>query len=82
LGGALWVVHAHAIDAFDYSPGLALVSAEKQSGKTRCLEVIATMARLPIQTESIQPGCSIQGVIEAEQPTVLMDEADPRFPGG
>ena len=37
---AAWVLHAHTIEAFDSTPRLALMSAEKQSGKTRALEVL------------------------------------------
>jgi hypothetical protein len=32
---ALWVVHCHAVDAFESTPRLALISPEKGSGKTR-----------------------------------------------
>ena len=32
---ALWVLHCHALDAFDSTPRLALLSPEKGSGKTR-----------------------------------------------
>ncbi|MGA7636617.1 MAG: hypothetical protein WCB00_06795, partial [Candidatus Acidiferrales bacterium] len=36
---SLWVLHTHVIDAADATPYLAITSAEKQSGKTRLLEV-------------------------------------------
>ena len=31
----LWVVHTHALEAFESSPRLAVVAPEKQTGKTR-----------------------------------------------
>ena len=37
---ALWTAHTHALDAFESTPRLALLSPEKQSGKTRTLEVL------------------------------------------
>jgi hypothetical protein len=37
---SLWVLHTHAIDAADCTPYLNIRSAEKQSGKTRLLEVL------------------------------------------
>ena len=42
----LWVAHTWAIDAFDVTPRLALLSAEKQSGKTRAQEVLERRAQL------------------------------------
>lgn len=41
LAVALWVAHCHALDAFESTPRLALLSPEKGSGKTRTLEVLA-----------------------------------------
>ena len=40
---ALWVMHTHAIDAADCTPYLHIKSAEKWSGKTRLLEVLALL---------------------------------------
>jgi hypothetical protein len=36
----LWVANTHAIDAADCTPYVSINSAEKQSGKTRLLEVL------------------------------------------
>jgi hypothetical protein len=44
---ALWVIHTHAIDAADCTPYLHIKSAEKRSGKTRLLEVLALVAARP-----------------------------------
>jgi hypothetical protein len=40
---ALWVLHTHLMDSFDVTPYLDINSAEKQSGKTRLLEVLKVM---------------------------------------
>ncbi len=37
---ALWTVHTHLLESFESTPRLALLSPEKQSGKTRTLEVL------------------------------------------
>ena len=36
---ALWIAHAHLMDCWDTSPRMAFMSAEKESGKTRALEM-------------------------------------------
>ena len=44
---ALWIVHAHALDAFQCSPILALLSPEKRCGKTTTLTVASIFFRAP-----------------------------------
>lgn len=41
----LWIVHSHAVTAFESTPRLALLSPEKGSGKTRTLECSACSCR-------------------------------------
>ncbi len=43
----LFVLHSWAIEAAHSTPYMAIVSAEKQSGKTRLLEVVALVVREP-----------------------------------
>jgi hypothetical protein len=50
---ALWVLHCHALDAFDSTPRLALLSPEKGSGKTRTLEVIGLLVPEPMHTVNV-----------------------------
>lgn len=78
---ALWVVHAHGIEYFESTPRLALLSAEKQSGKTRTLEEIKLLA--PHARHSSNLTCAaLFRLVSAEQPTILMDEADTHFRPG
>src|SRR5438270_5865687 len=49
---ALYVLHTWAFGASDATPYLVIVSAEKQSGKTRLLEVLAALVRRPWHTAS------------------------------
>jgi len=44
---ALWAVHTHVFSEIDCTPYLAITSAEKQSGKTRLLDVLKTLVKIP-----------------------------------
>ena len=72
---ALWVLHAHALDAFQISPRLAITSPEKRCGKTTALDVVQFLAPRPLSTSNTT-AAAIFRTIEAAQPTLLIDEAD------
>ena len=72
---ALWVLHAHALDAFRISPRLAITSAEKRCGKTTAIDVVQSLAPRPLSTSNTT-AAAIFRTIEAAQPTLLIDEAD------
>jgi 5S rRNA maturation endonuclease (ribonuclease M5) len=76
----LWIAHTHAIDAADATPYLAITSAEKQSGKTRLLEVSELLVRNPWLTGKVTAAVLIRK-IAAEGPTLLLDESDAAFAG-
>lgn len=40
VAASLWVVHTHAFEAAEATPYLAITSPERESGKTRLLEVL------------------------------------------
>jgi hypothetical protein len=75
---ALWVVHTHALDAFEQTPYLAVTSAEKRSGKTRLFDVLELLVARPWRavtpTEAV-----VFRKIEANRPTLLLDEVDAIF---
>jgi hypothetical protein len=75
---ALWVVMTHAFDAFDTSIYLAITSPEKRSGKTRLLEILELLVRNPWLTGRVTAACLVRK-IEAQQPTLLLDESDAAF---
>src|ERR1700719_3914486 len=64
---AIWVVHTHLFASADATPYLSITSAEKQSGKTRLLEVLeilvanpwitgrVTAAVLPRKIDAVKP---------------------------
>lgn len=74
----LWVAHTHAVQLFDSSPRLALLSPEPGSGKTRALEVAELLAPRPMHVLSASPAAIFRS-IEAQRPTLLFDEVDAIF---
>ena len=74
----LWIAHAHSIECFDTTPRLAFMSAEKESGKTRALEVTALLVPDPILSISASPAVIVR-LVSAGKPTILYDEIDAVF---
>lgn len=72
---ALWILHAHALDAFSISPRLAVTSAEKRCGKTTLLDVLGRLVPRPLPTANATAP-AIFRTIELCTPTLLIDEAD------
>lgn len=72
---ALWILHCHALEAFESTPRLALLSPEKGSGKTRTLEVLSLVVPKPMHTVNMSASALFR-VVASEQPTLLLDEAD------
>lgn len=75
---ALWAMHAHAVDAFESTPRLALLSPEKQTGKTRCLEVLDQLVPAPMHAVNCTSAALFRAVA-AKRPTLLFDESDTYF---
>jgi hypothetical protein len=71
----LWVVHAHALDAFESTPRLALLSPERGSGKTRTLEVLGLVTPNAMHTVNVSTA-ALYRLVSDKQPTLLLDEAD------
>jgi hypothetical protein len=72
---ALWVLHTHAIKTAYLSPLLAITSPQKRCGKTTLLEVLACLVRRPLSASNVTAAALFR-VIEAREPTLLVDEAD------
>lgn len=72
---ALWIVHCHAVAAFESTPRLALLSPEKGSGKTRTLEVLGLLVPEPMHAVNMS-AAALYRVVADKQPTLLLDEAD------
>jgi hypothetical protein len=77
---ALWIVHTHVFGAAAQTPYLAISSAEKRSGKTRLLEVLELLVARPWLTGRVTAAVLARKV-DAERPTLLLDESDAAFKG-
>jgi hypothetical protein len=75
---ALWVAHTWALEAFDYTPILAVHSAEKRSGKTRLLDVLALVVKGPWRAAGASEAVLFRKV-DRDKPTLLYDEVDTVF---
>ncbi len=76
----LWTFHTHVFDAADATPYLSVTSAEKESGKTRLLEVLELVAARPWLTGRVTAAVLARKV-DKETPTLFLDESDAAFGG-
>src|SRR5437016_12829440 len=67
---ALWVAHTHAFEAAEATPRLSIRSVEKQSGKTRLLELLDLLVREPLSVASISASAMFRLI--AEGPVTLL----------
>ena len=72
---ALLSLHAHAHDAFEVSPLLAITSPEKRCGKTTVLMLVSKFVPRPLPVANITSAALFRAV-ETYRPTLLIDEAD------
>ena len=72
---ALWIAHAHVINAFSHTPRLNIQSPEKRCGKTTLRDVVATLVPKPLSTENLSTPVMFR-VVDKYRPTLLADECD------
>jgi hypothetical protein len=72
---ALWVIAAHAFDAWRIFPRVFVTAPEKQCGKTTLMDVLWFLVPKPLKAGSVT-AATIFRVIELARPTLLLDEAD------
>lgn len=72
---SLWVILTYCFEQFTVTPILAIVSPEKQCGKTTMLDILSELVCRPLLAANVT-AASIFRVIEQERPTLLIDEAD------
>ncbi|GAA5025330.1 DUF3631 domain-containing protein [Terrabacter aeriphilus] len=76
---ALWVATTHVLPAFDYAPRLVARSAEKRSGESRLVEVVAGLVHSPLRTVNVSAPYIFRSLGVDHPPTILLDEADALF---
>jgi hypothetical protein len=72
---ALWVLHTYLVNCFFISPRAGVCSPVKGCAKSLLLDVFTHLVRRPQLTANVTPSAVFR-VIEAHQPTLLIDEAD------
>jgi putative DNA primase/helicase len=72
---ALWVLHAHALDAAEHSPILDINSPVPRCGKTNLLTLLHGLVPKPMSASNVTPAVVFRA-IEARHPTLLIDEGD------
>jgi len=72
---ALWIVHSYTLEAAQHAPRLAIVSPQKQCGKTTLMSVIGCVVARSLLASNVSPAAVFR-VIEAARPTLLIDEGD------
>lgn len=72
---SLWTIFSHALAAFSVSPILALLSPEKQCGKSTTIDVLRHLVPRPLPSGNITPSALFRAV-EQWRPTLFIDEAD------
>lgn len=77
---SLFVLHTHAFQYARTTPYLYITSAEKQSGKTRTLEVLETICRTATRSSNLTSAVMFR-MIENLRPTLMVDEVDTIFSG-
>lgn len=78
---ALWVAHAWALDAFDFTPYIHIQSPEKRCGKSLVLDVLEQLVPAPMGMVTPSEAVLFRA-IDSQRPTVLFDEVDTVFSGG
>ena len=75
----LWIATTHVLAAFDYAPRLVARSAEKRSGKSRLVEIVAGLVHAPLRTVNASVAYIFRSLDQPNPPTILLDEADALF---
>ncbi|SES64356.1 DUF3631 domain-containing protein [Oceanicella actignis] len=71
----LWVLGGYLMDVWNLFPRLLIRSPTKACGKSTLLEVLESICNRPLMAANASPA-ALYRVIEAERPTLLLDEAD------
>lgn len=80
IAHALWIAHAHKMEAWDTTPRLAFLSPEPASGKTRALEISALLVPRPVEAVNVSSAYLFRKVSDEDGlPTLLFDEIDTVF---
>lgn len=77
----LWCLASYNINCFHIFPRLFITSPEKRCGKSTVLDLIEAFSHKSLMTSNMTPA-TIFRLIDKEQPTLIIDEADTFVAGG
>jgi hypothetical protein len=77
---AAWILHTWSIEAAEFTPYLHITAPEKGCGKTRLLEALEPVVYKPCKTGGMSAAALLR-TVDAEHPTILLDEVDAAFGG-
>ena len=77
----LWCLASYSINSFRIYPKLFITSPEKRCGKSTVLDLIEAFSHKSLVTSNVSQAV-IYRVIDKEQPTLIIDEADTFLAGG
>jgi len=72
----LWLAHTWRMDAWESTPRLAFMSAEKGSGKTRALEVSQNLVPRGVRVSQASTGYILAKISDEPPATLFYDEID------
>lgn len=75
VAATLWIAFSWFIDDVEVAPLAIITAPEKMCGKSQMLALIGKLSRRPLMASNISPA-AIFRVVEAHNPTLLIDEAD------
>jgi 5S rRNA maturation endonuclease (ribonuclease M5) len=75
---AIWAAHTHAFAAAEHTPYLAIISPEKECGKSRLLTCLSIICANPFKTDHATAAALVM-TVHGERPTLLLDEVDAAF---
>jgi hypothetical protein len=82
IAHTLWIAHTHLMEAWDSSPRIAFLSPEPGSGKTRALELTASLSPNAIEAVNMSSAYIFRRIgADIGLPTLLIDEVDALFAG-
>lgn len=69
---ALWIMHCHALDAFETSPRLIITSSEPASGKSTLLDLLGQTVPRPLTFSAATASALVKAL--AQKPVLLIDD--------
>jgi hypothetical protein len=77
---AAWQLHTYVFDAAETTPYIHITAPEKACGKSRLMETLEALAAAPVRSGGMTAAALVR-TIEAENPTIFLDEMDAQLGG-